>query len=87
MNFDKVMTVILKDGKVIENYKDREIPNPEDLKNLDYTYSLPKASAVFTPFILEKIMAKKNSLVLISFSLGLFVFLSLLTLFFNRNKK
>ncbi len=79
--------LLMHHGTIIGKWHYHDFNELENLNTVNSEYTIPKASVIYTPFIHKKTIRKQNILAVISFSLGLSVFLSLLSLFFNRNKK
>ncbi len=87
LNFESAFAVVIKDGKIIECFKDNEIPDPEILQLIEDNYSLPDASSVISPMVLKELSTQRNKLIIISLTLGFFLFSSMLRIFFSRNKR
>lgn len=87
LNFESAMAVVIKDGKVLECFKDGGIPDPEELQLIDDNFSLAEASTVISPMVLKELSSQRNSLIIINLILGFFLFSSMLRIYFNRDNK
>ncbi|MCF8381934.1 MAG: DoxX family protein [Bacteroidales bacterium] len=87
LSFNSALAIIIKDGIVIESYKDNEIPEPEELQLIDTNYSLPMAASELSPMTINSFKVRGNKLLILNFVLGFLLFVSVLRIYLDRNKK
>jgi len=87
LDFNSVMAVVIKDGLVLESYKDEQIPEPDELQYLNTSPSFVSASSFISPVIINSFRVQINKLIIICLIFGFFLTASSLRIFLNRNKK